>query len=96
MPAEAWQKGKEFVVDIQNIIIDEQESFSTPLDSLGRFTLKIPLLNTSQAFVDWDWGRSKVSTVFEPNESYFFLHDFSSGQKMFMGADVRLQNELIT
>ena len=96
MPAEAWQKGKEFVVDIQNIIIDEQESFSTPLDSLGRFTLKIPLLNTSQAFVDWDWGRSKVSTVFEPNESYFFLHDFSSGQKMFMGDDVRLQNELIT
>ena len=96
MPAEAWQKGKEFVVDIQNIIIDEQESFSAPLDSLGRFTLKIPLLNTSQAFVDWDWGRSKVSTVFEPNESYFFLHDFSSGQKMFMGADVRLQNELIT
>ena len=95
MPAEAWQKGKEFVVDIQNIIIDEQESFSTPLDSLGRFTLKIPLLNTSQAFVEWDWGRSKVSTVLEPNESYFFLHDFATGQKMFMGADVRLQNELI-
>ena len=95
MPAEAWEKGKEFEVDIQNIIIDEQESFSAPLDSLGRFTLKIPLLNTSQAFVDWDWNRSKVSTVLEPNESYFFLHDFATGQKMFMGSDVRLQNELI-
>lgn len=95
MPAEAWEKGKEFEVDIQNIIIDEQESFSAPLDSLGRFTLKIPLLNTSQAFVEWDWGRSKVSTVLEPNESYFFLHDFATGQKMFMGSDVRLQNELI-
>ena len=95
MPTEAWERGKEFEVDIQNIIIDEQESFSAPLDSLGRFTLKIPLLNTSQAFVDWDWNRSKVSTVLEPNESYFFLHDFATGQKMFMGSDVRLQNELI-
>ncbi len=97
MPAEALtaERGKELVVDVQDIIADKQVSFSAPMDSLGRFTLKIPLLNTSQAFVDWDWGRSKVSTVLEPNETYFFLHDFSTGQKLFMGNDVRLQNELV-
>ena len=91
MPAEAWERGKEFEVAIMNILTDEQDSFYAPLDSLGRFAFKVPLLNTSQAFLDWD--RSRICTVLEPNETYFLLVDFTTGQRLFMGTDVRLQNE---
>ena len=91
MPAEAWQQGKEFEVAIMNILTDEQDSYYAPLDSLGRFAFKVPLLNTSQAFLDWD--RSRICTVLEPNETYFLLVDFTTGQRLFMGTDARLQNE---
>ena len=91
MPAEAWERGKEFEVAIMNILTDEQDSYYAPLDSLGRFAFKVPLLNTSQAFLDWD--RSRICTVLEPNETYFLLVDFTTGQRLFMGTDARLQNE---
>ena len=51
MPSSVWKRGgKSFSTAVKNIIADEQQSFSAPMDSLGRFTLKLPLLNTSQAF----------------------------------------------
>ncbi|MBQ2436073.1 MAG: TlpA family protein disulfide reductase [Bacteroidaceae bacterium] len=93
MPAEAWERGKEFEVAIMNILTDEQDSYYAPLDSLGRFAFKVPLFNTSQAFLDWK--RSRICTVLEPNEIYFLLVDFTTGQRLFMGTDARLQNELI-
>ena len=91
MPAEAWERGKEFEVAIMNILTDEQDSFYAPLDSFGRFAFKVPLFNTSQAFLDWD--RSHICTVLEPDEIYFLLVDFTTGQRLFMGTDARLQNE---
>ena len=93
MPTEAWERGKEFEVAIMNILTDEQDSYYAPLDSLGRFAFKVPLFNTSQAFLDWK--RSRICTVLEPNETYFLLVDFTTGQRLFMGTDARLQNELI-
>ena len=63
------------------------------MDSLGRFTLKMPLLNSSEVFIDWD--RSHQNTVLEPGKTYFFLSDFMTGQTLWMGDDVRVQNELI-
>ncbi|MBR3613052.1 MAG: TlpA family protein disulfide reductase [Bacteroidaceae bacterium] len=95
MPAEAWQRGgNEFEVMVHNVVTREPGGLSlyAKMDSLGRFTLKMPLQNTSQVFVGWK--RTMVSTVLEPGETYFFLHDFGTGQKLFMGNDVRLQNEL--
>ncbi len=95
MPAEALQRGgKEFEVMVHNVVTREPGGLSlyAKMDSLGRFTLKMPLQNTSQVFVDWK--RTMVSIVLEPGETYFFLHDFGTGQKLFMGNDVRLQNEL--
>ena len=95
MPAEALQRGgKEFEVMVHNVVTREPGGLSlyAKMDSLGRFTLKMPLQNTSQVFVGWK--RRMVSTVLEPGETYFFLHDFGTGQKLFMGNDTRLQNEL--
>ncbi|MBQ6201865.1 MAG: hypothetical protein IJK50_10615, partial [Prevotella sp.] len=51
MPEQAWKKGKEFEVHVNNIFTDEQESTYAMMDSLGRFTMKMPLLNTSQVFL---------------------------------------------
>lgn len=96
MPAEALQRGgNEFNVDVHNIITRnfEDESFYDKMDSLGRFTIKMPLMNTSQVYMDWK--RTTEVSVLEPEETYFFLYDFGTGQKLFMGSDARLQNELL-
>ena len=93
MPKQAWERGKEFCVGIENIFSDKEESSYAKMDSLGRFTLKMPILNSSQVFLDW--GRTSNSTLLEPGKTYFFLYDFMAGQMLWMGDDVRLQNELL-
>ena len=93
MPQQAWERGKEFSVGIENIFRDKEESSYAKMDSLGRFTLKMPILNSSQVFLDW--GRTSTSTVLEPGKTYFLLYDFMAGQMLWMGDDVRLQNELL-
>ncbi len=94
MSEEAWKRnGREFEVKIKNILNDETINAYAAMDSLGRFTLKMPILNSSQAFLDW--GRTTKSTVLEPGKTYFFLYDFMTGQTLWMGDDVRLQNELL-
>ena len=93
MPEQAWKQSGEFEVWTSNFITDKTESFTAKLDSLGRFTLRMPILNSTTAILDprrsWEWS------VLEPGKTYFFLNDFTTGQKLFMGDDVRLQNELV-
>ena len=93
MPEQAWKQGREFEVNIENVFMDDQQKFYGKMDSLGRFFLRIPVVNTSQAYLDL--GRSSVTTVLEPGKTYFFLNDFKTGQQLFMGDDVRMQNELL-
>ena len=92
MPEEARRQGGDFNVSVKNFLVDEEETAYAKMDSLGRFTLKMPLLNSSEIFIDWD--RSHQSTVLEPGKTYFFLSDFMTGQTLWMGDDVRVQNEL--
>ncbi|WP_031532618.1 MULTISPECIES: TlpA disulfide reductase family protein [unclassified Bacteroides] len=87
MPQHEWNAGREFKIRFDNIFTSEQETFYTKVDSLGRFSLKFPLVYTTT--VDMDWH----STVVEPGKTYFFLKDFMNNQMLFMGDDVRLQNE---
>ena len=93
MPEEARRQGGDFNVSVKNFLVDEEETAYAKMDSLGRFTLKMPLLNSSEVFIDWD--RSHQSGVLEPGKTYFFLSDFMTGQTLWMGDDVRVQNELI-
>ena len=93
MPEQAWQKGKEFEVAYEDIVTNEEESAYTKMDSLGRFTFKMPLLNTSEVFIDW--GRTTVNAFLEPGKTYFLLYDFMTGHKLWMGDDVRVQNEIL-
>ena len=92
MPQNEWKVGKEFKIYFDNIFTRKQESFYTKMDSLGRFTLKFPLVNTTTILMDWK--RTTHSTVLEPGKTYFFLKDFKNNQMLFMGDDVRLQNEI--
>ncbi len=82
-------------VFIENFISDEQETFNTSLDSLGRFCIKVPLLNTSYIFMSGLNRSINTHTILEPGETYFYLHDCKTGHELFMGKDARLQNELL-
>lgn len=95
MPQEMKDKGNDYPVwscdDIFTGSIEPNIS-TGKIDSLGRFVVKIPMINSAEVYLDWD--RSTVCTMFEPGETYFLLNDFNSGQRLFMGKNCRLQNEL--
>ena len=92
MPEE-YRKDKTFEINYEDLFTDEQVSHYADLDSLGRFTIKIPIINTTEFFCDWE--RCFIRLLLEPGKTYFLLNDFKEGRRMLMGEDVRLQNELI-
>ena len=88
---EHYKSLKSFEISYENFFTPMEESVHADLDSLGRFTAKIPVLNSTEFFLDW--GRNFIITVLEPGKTYFMLCDFNEGHRMFMGDDCRLQNE---
>jgi len=62
---------------------------SADTDSLGRFTIKMPLPCTTCMNV------GVFPTVLEPGKTYFLLLDFKAHKCLWMGDDARLQNELL-
>ena len=93
MPQEEWEKGREFGIFWNCIVKDEPENFFVKMDSLGRFTLRFPVVNTSEIWLDEH--RTDIITFVEPGETYFFLHDYKTGKQLWMGENVRVQNELL-
>lgn len=81
-----------FNVSHEDPILGKQVEYFGDVDSLGRFTVKVPLLNTSQVFLDWQ--RTHVIAVMQPGETYFFFKDFSTEQTLFMGDNKRFLNEI--
>ena len=90
-PKEVLDKNNEFEVMTTSLFnpLNEINAYGK-MDSLGRFTVKMPLENT-QEVVFSDWQR----TVLEPGETYFYLHDYKTGQQLMMGSNARVQNELM-
>ena len=94
MPENMKNKGNEYKVLVYDDIIYDNSNVSYgKMDDKGRFVMKIPILNSSEVFFDWD--RTYIRTLFEPGETYFMLYDFKGGHKMFMGKNCRLQNETL-
>lgn len=91
MPA-PFAELKTFEFSTEVFFTDKEVDYLAQLDEKGRFTIKFPLANTAEFFVDW--SRCFIRTVFEPGKTYFMLYDFKEGRRFFMGDDVRLQNEL--
>lgn len=89
---EHYRSMNTFDFGIEDFYQDEGVDNNADLDSLGRFCIKIPLMNSSEFFCDWK--RCFMRTMLEPGKTYFLLYDFKEGRRMWMGEDVRLQNEL--
>ena len=89
---EQYKQEKTFEFTTENFFTDEGESVHADLDERGRFTVKIPVMNSSEVFIDW--SRCFIRTMFEAGKTYFLLYDFKEGRRYFMGDDCRLQNEL--
>lgn len=81
-----------FKVTCPNIFASDEYTRHAVIDSLGRFHLKMPLQNTSEAY--FEWGPWYTRTILEPGKRYFYLQDFKPHKSLFMGDDVRVQNEL--
>ena len=80
---------EEIGVYLDNLLLDEYTGHDISLDSLGRFSITVPILNATEAYL------VDHLNVIEPGETYFYLHDYTTGKQLFMGNDVRLQNELV-
>ena len=96
MPERMKEKGDEYSVSVYDNIFAEAfhaNKCYSKMDSLGRFVMKIPMVNSAEVYFDWD--RTYVRTLFEPGETYLMLYDFKGGHKFFMGKDSRLQNETL-
>ena len=94
MPKEFWDRGQEYSVQYYDLFSTFTElSNCSKLDSLGRFEIKVPLINSTEVFMDWK--HTYINTVLEPGETYYLLYDFKSGHSIFMGKNCRLQNELL-
>lgn len=82
-----------FTISVTDVLQDKEINFVSDVDSLGRFMVKVPLMNTSQVFMDW--RRTHEIAVLQPGESYFFFKDFKTGQTLFMGDNEQFLNEIV-
>ena len=89
---EHYKQLKTFDFGYTDLFTDKQQSVSADLDEQGRFTVKIPIVNSTEFFIDW--RRCFIRTMFEPGKTYVMLYDFKEGRRFVMGEDCRLQNEL--
>ena len=99
-----------FTISINDFIIGDEIEYISNFDSLGRFEIKVPLMNTQQAYTDW--GRLTKLIVLEPGQRIFLfanmldvlpresdggMEGFNKRNKeiLFMGMNSRLNNELL-
>ena len=87
-----WMPKVAFEFGYKDFLEDKFTAAYADLDTLGRFSVKIPVLNSTE--FTCDWSRCFVHTMFEAGKTYFMLYDFKEGRRYFMGDDCRLQNEL--
>jgi len=64
-----------FKISVPNFILDEEVEYFADFDSLGRFKIKFPVLNTQQVYIDW--GRLTQPDVVEPGETIFLFADMA-------------------
>ena len=97
-PKEMLQNSLTIEATYGNIVTDDYAHVSTPVDSLGRFELSVPLVGTQGTSLIVRTRENEtvdgVGVVLTPGEKYFMLKDYKSSQTLFMGDDARLQNEL--
>jgi len=64
-----------FRVDASNFMVAKEVTYFADFDSLGRFKIKFPALNTQEIYMDW--GRLTQQDVVEPGETIFLFADMA-------------------
>lgn len=72
----------------------EHETVTARLDNEGKFTAKLPVINTTRLWCEWADELVFISLL-EPGKTYFMLYVPHGERSYFMGEDVRLQNEFL-
>lgn len=92
VPEKFKKRYNEFSLRYVSVFKDEDIVLSAKVDTLGRFTLRMPVDNSTVCYNI----NSIVDNVFvlEPNETYFMLADVNNGQTLFMGKESRILNEI--
>lgn len=94
-------KQQPFEIIVPNFLTTKQDEYFADIDENGLFTVKFPVLNTSQIAIDW--GRSYMTDVVEPGESYFLYINYTGVQNLWnhsnavvwqMGKNARLHREI--
>lgn len=83
-----------FEVTVPDMVTQNEEKYYTDIDSLGRFIIRFPVLNTHNVFIDW--GRTTICSTVEPGETYFLYVDYNERKRFFMGDKARALNELVS
>ncbi|MDO4930047.1 MAG: TlpA disulfide reductase family protein [Bacteroidales bacterium] len=77
----------------EDIFAVKQQSVAVPVDSLGRFEVKLPLMGATSMFLTF--GSASFPLALEPGGHYFLLCDYTTGHNLVMGEDARVQNEML-
>lgn len=93
-PKEVLDRKRKFEINnLYNIFTNTPTTVSGDIDDEGHFIIKVPVENAKEVYADW--RRSRLQTVLEPGETYFFLFDGKTNQRLFMGRNARVQNEML-
>lgn len=94
LPKEVLDRNRKFEINnLYNIFTNISTTVSSDIDDEGHFIIKVPVENAKEVYADW--RRSRLQTVLEPGETYFFLLDGKTNQRLMMGRNARVQNELL-
>ena len=86
---------KPFSVIINDLLTRKQVFYYGDLDTNGFFEVKVPLLNTTFAVLDWGRLGSGDIDAITPGENYFYHRDFKTNQKLVMGDNSQFHNEIV-
>jgi thiol-disulfide isomerase/thioredoxin len=86
-----------FEISIGDFIYDyiegEGKDYRTSIDSLGRFSITVPVLNTQEAYTNG--GRLRRQLILSPKDTLFLFADVDDLLSLVMGDNARVNNELI-
>lgn len=84
-----------FKVSINNLLSDEDETYHAEIDSLGRFRMSIPIVNTTGTQINCGESDISISGVFEPKDTLLLYYDYEQkNATRFMGKNARLYHEI--
>ena len=75
-----------------NLVTDDDNEIVEQLDTQGRFAVRLPLLNTTSIWLEFE--DEDLYNVLEFDKTYLLYFDYDKKDQLWMGDDVRLQNEL--